>query len=69
MFSGYINNLIAWDGLLHDGLFHLFGKIVVVGPTFLWPTELLLAGLFIIILLGIFLLGSPCRRSAMMGHF
>jgi len=57
MFSGYINNLIAWDGLLHDGLFHLFGKIVV-GTTFLWPTELLLAGLFIITLLGLFLLGS-----------
>ena len=69
MFSGYINNLIAWDGLLHDGLFHLFGKIVVVGPTFLWSTELLLAGLFIIILLGIFLFGTAYRRSAMMGHF
>jgi len=60
MFSGYINNLIVCDGLLHDGFFHLSGKIVVVGPTFLWPTELLLAGLFIILLLGIFLLGMRC---------
>ena len=58
MFSGYFENVIAWDGFLQNGLFHLSGKIVVAGPTFLWPTELLLAGLFIIILFGIFLLGS-----------
>jgi light-regulated signal transduction histidine kinase (bacteriophytochrome) len=58
MLSGFIENAIAWDSLLQDGLFHLSGKVVVAGPTFLWPTELLLAGLFIIILFGIFLLGS-----------
>ena len=58
MLSGYLENSIAWDGLLHNVLFHVSGKIVVAGPTFLWPTELLLAGLFIIILFGIFLLGS-----------
>ena len=58
MLSGYIENAFAWDGLLQNGLFHVSGKIVVAGPTFLWPTELLLAGLFIIILFGIFLLGS-----------
>lgn len=58
MLSGYLENSIVWDGLLPNGLSQLSGKIVIAGPTFLWPTELLLAGLFIIILFGIFLLGS-----------
>lgn len=58
MFSINLENGIAWDILLQSGMFHLSGKMVVAGPTFLWPTELLLAGLFVIILFGIFLLGS-----------
>ena len=58
MFSSYLENGIAWGGFSLNGLFHISGGIVVAGPTFLWPTELLLAGLFIIILFGIFLLGS-----------
>jgi len=58
MLTGYLENAFVWDGLLQNGLFHVSGKIVVAGPTFLWPTELLLAGLFIVILFGIFLLGS-----------
>ena len=58
MLTGYLENAFVWDGLLQNGLFHVSGKIVVAGPTFLWPTELLMAGLFIVILFGIFLLGS-----------
>ena len=58
MLNGFLQNASAWDDLLENGLFHVSGKIVVAGPTFLWPTELLLAGLLIIILFGIFLLGS-----------
>ena len=58
MLSGYLENTFAWGCLLQNVLIHVSGKIVVAGPTFLWPTELLPAGLFIIILFGIFLLGS-----------
>jgi len=58
MLNGFLENGSALDDLLQNGLFYLSGKIVVAGPTFLWPTELLLAGLFIIILFAIFLLGS-----------
>ena len=62
MLSGFLENAFAWGGLLENGLFNVSGKIVVAGPTSLWPTELLLAGLFIIILFAIFLLGSAVIR-------
>lgn len=58
MLNGFLENGSALDDLLQNGIFYLSGKIVVARPTFLWPTELLLAGLFIIILFAIFLLGS-----------
>ena len=58
MFGGLLQNAIALAGFFQDGFFHASGRVVIAGPTFLWPTELLLAGLSIIILFGIFLLGS-----------
>lgn len=59
MLSGYLENTFAWGCLLQNVLIHVSGKIVVAEPTFLRPTELLLAGFFNIFLFGVFLSGSP----------
>jgi len=67
MLNGFLENASAWDGLLENGLFHVSGKIVVAGPTSLWPTELLLAGLFIIILFAIFLLAARSYAGSTSG--